>query len=96
LETYTKEDILKCIKVNKVEYVALHFTDTCGRDQHITIIADAVDDTFFNSGKAFDGSSFAGWQGIEASDMMLIPDINTYFLDPFRKRPTYDYTLHCF
>ena len=57
-----------------VKWVDLRFTDTKGKQQHITMPARDVDDEFFEEGKMFDGSSIAGWKGIEASDMILMPE----------------------
>ena len=77
------KDVLKQIADNKVEYVDLRFTDTKGKEQHVTVPAFAFDDSKFTSGHAFDGSSIAGWKGIEASDMLLMPDPETAIMDPF-------------
>ena len=66
------------IKDHDVKWVDLRFTDTKGKQQHVTMPArDALDDEFFEAGKMFDGSSIAGWKGIEASDMILMPDDST-------------------
>ncbi len=83
-----KSDILKAIKEHKIEFVDLRFTDTRGKEQHLTLTVDSVDDELFEEGKAFDGSSITGWAGIEASDMMLRPDPSIFRIDHFRKRPT--------
>ena len=71
-----------------VKWVDLRFTDTKGKQQHITMPARDVDEDFFEEGKMFDGSSMAGWKGIEASDMILLPDDSTAVLDPFTEEPT--------
>ena len=71
-----------------VKWVDLRFTDTKGKQQHLTMPARDVDEDFFEDGKMFDGSSMAGWKGIEASDMILIPDDSTAVLDPFTEEPT--------
>ncbi|MDF5920561.1 type I glutamate--ammonia ligase [Pseudomonas aeruginosa] len=77
------------IKDHDVKWVDLRFTDTKGKQQHVTMPArDALDDEFFEAGKMFDGSSIAGWKGIEASDMILMPDDSTAVLDPFTEEPT--------
>uniref|UniRef100_UPI0038B4192D glutamate--ammonia ligase n=1 Tax=Facilibium subflavum TaxID=2219058 RepID=UPI0038B4192D len=73
---------------HNVEFVDLRFTDTKGKEQHVTIPVKAVDDDFFTDGKMFDGSSIEGWKGINESDMILMPDIHTMFLDPFFEAPT--------
>lgn len=81
--------ILHFIKEHNIEYVDLRFTDTKGKEQHVTIPAKLVDAKFFEQGKMFDGSSIAGWRPINKSDMMLKPDENALFcLDPFTEVPT--------
>ena len=74
---------LNLIKENEVRWVDLRFTDTHGKEQHVTIPISEVDEDFFESGKMFDGSSIAGWKGINESDMILMPDDNASVLDPF-------------
>ncbi|HGG59576.1 MAG TPA: glutamate--ammonia ligase [Gammaproteobacteria bacterium] len=76
-------DVLKTIKDNEVKYVDLRFTDTKGKEQHVTIPASVVNESFFDDGKMFDGSSIAGWKGINESDMILMPDASTAVMDPF-------------
>lgn len=73
---------LKMIKDNDVKWVDLRFTDTKGKEQHVTFPAKVVDAKFFE-GVMFDGSSVAGWKGINASDMILLPDDETVVMDPF-------------
>ncbi|MFY9178833.1 MAG: glutamine synthetase beta-grasp domain-containing protein, partial [Venatoribacter sp.] len=79
---------LNLIKEHKAKWVDLRFTDLKGKEHHITIPARVVDEDFFEDGQMFDGSSFAGWKGIEASDMILMPDDSTSFFDPFMQDPT--------
>ena len=67
-------DVVKMIKDNEVKFVDLRFTDTRGKEQHVSIPARLVDAAWFENGHAFDGSSIAGWKGIQASDMMLLAD----------------------
>lgn len=74
---------LDLIKKHNARYVDLRFTDTRGKEQHITIPSNAAKDSLFKQGKMFDGSSIAGWKGIQESDMILMPDAETAFLDPF-------------
>ena len=81
-------DVLQMIKDNDVKYVDYRFTDMLGKEMHLTVPAHRVDDDVFELGQAFDGSSFAGWRGIEASDMMLLPDPATARMDPFREANT--------
>jgi glutamine synthetase len=76
-------DVLKMIKDNDVKFVDLRFTDTRGKEQHVSIPAHVVDEDWFESGHAFDGSSIAGWKGIQASDMQLMADPETANMDPF-------------
>ncbi len=76
-------DILKMVKDEGVKFVDLRFTDTKGKEQHVTLPISAVDEDLFEDGKMFDGSSIAGWKGINESDMILMPDKDTAMLDPF-------------
>ena len=82
------ENTLKLIKDNDVRWVDLRFTDTRGKEQHVTIPASEVDGDFFENGQMFDGSSIAGWKGINESDMILMPDDSTPVLDPFTEDAT--------
>ena len=77
------EKTLSMIKENDVKWVDLRFTDTKGKEQHVTIPAGEVDEGFFEGGKMFDGSSISGWKGINESDMILMPDDSTAIMDPF-------------
>lgn len=79
----SKEKVLQLIKDNEVKFIDLRFTDTKGKEQHVTIPAAMASDEFFEYGKMFDGSSIAGWKGIDDSDMVLMPDIETAVIDPF-------------
>ena len=76
-------DVLKQIKSEDVKYVDLLFTDTRGKEQHVTVPTKVVDEDFFKEGKMFDGSSVAGWKGINESDMILMPEADSAVLDPF-------------
>ncbi|MDO5403960.1 glutamate--ammonia ligase [Proteus faecis] len=82
------EHVLSMIEEHKVKYIDLRFTDTRGKEQHLTIPAHQVNDDFFEEGKMFDGSSIGGWKGINESDMVLMPDATTAMLDPFFQDPT--------
>ena len=73
----SKEAFLKLMKDEGAEYVDIRFTDPRGKLQHVTVMADLVDEDFLDEGFMFDGSSIAGWKGIEASDMKLMPDTDT-------------------
>jgi len=77
------EKTLKMIKDNDVKWVDLRFTDPRGKEQHTTFPAAVIDADFFENGAMFDGSSVAGWKGINESDMILRPDDSTAVLDPF-------------
>ena len=70
----TVADVMKMVEENEVQFVDLRFTDTRGKEQHVTVPVSHFDEDKFSSGHAFDGSSVAGWKGIEASDMQLMPD----------------------
>ncbi|MGA0734167.1 MAG: glutamine synthetase beta-grasp domain-containing protein, partial [Steroidobacteraceae bacterium] len=65
----TASDVIQMIKDKEVKWADLRFTDTRGKEQHVTIPAKAVDEGLFRDGKMFDGSSIAGWKGINESDM---------------------------
>lgn len=76
------------IKEHEARWIDLRFTDTKGKEQHVTFPASVVTDSFFEEGKMFDGSSIAGWKGINESDMILMPDDSTAVLDPFYDEAT--------
>ena len=82
---------LTLIKDNDVKWVDLRFTDTRGKQQHVTFPAAVVDESFME-GVMFDGSSVAGWKGINESDMILAPDDSTAVLDPFTDEPQVNIT----
>jgi glutamine synthetase len=74
---------LKLINECEAKFVDLRFTDTIGKEQHVTVPAGVVDDELFEEGKMFDGSSISGWKGINESDMILMPDADSAIIDPF-------------
>ena len=84
----TPSEVLKLIKDKDVRYADLRFTDTRGKEQHVTVPAKLVDEDLFRDGKMFDGSSIAGWKGINESDMILMPDAATAVIDPFIEEAT--------
>ena len=86
-------DVLKLMKEKGVKFVDLRLTDTRGKEQHVTVPGHQVDETFFEDGKMFDGSSIAGWKGINESDMILMPDCATAVIDPFSEESTLN--IHC-
>ncbi|MCX8115366.1 MAG: glutamine synthetase beta-grasp domain-containing protein [Burkholderiaceae bacterium] len=84
----TPKDVMKMLADNEVKFVDLRFTDTRGKEQHVSVPAKTFNEDKFEHGHAFDGSSIAGWKGIEASDMLLMPDAGTARMDPFREENT--------
>ena len=89
----SKNAVLKIIADEDVAYVDIRFTDLRGRLQHVTVMADQVDEDFLDEGFMFDGSSIAGWKSIEASDMKLILDTESAYIDPFYAEKTL--CVHC-
>ena len=87
------QDVLKLMKDEEVEYVDVRFTDPKGKIQHVTLMADLVDEDWFEEGFMFDGSSIAGWKSIDQSDMKLIPDPTSVYIDPFYAEKTL--CIHC-
>ncbi|SFI47519.1 type I glutamate--ammonia ligase [Jannaschia pohangensis] len=85
--------LTKLIKDEEVEYVDIRFTDPRGKLQHVTVVADLVDEDFIEEGFMFDGSSIAGWKSIEASDMKLMLDVDSAYIDPFYAEKTV--CVHC-
>ncbi|MBP2280868.1 glutamine synthetase [Psychrobacter sp. PL19] len=75
--------LLDLIKSSNAKWVDFRFTDTRGKEHHMSFPSHTVDEESIEDGKMFDGSSIAGWKGIEASDMILRPDPDTAFIDPF-------------
>ena len=86
-------DVLKMIKDKEVKFVDLRFTDTRGKEQHVQVPAKQFTQDKFDNGHAFDGSSIAGWKGIEASDMLLMPDPDSARIDPFTDETTLQHHL---
>ncbi|MDX9739813.1 MAG: glutamate--ammonia ligase [Gammaproteobacteria bacterium] len=82
------QKVMKMLKDNEVKFVDLRFTDFRGKEQHLSLPISQVDASMFKDGKMFDGSSIAGWKGIQESDMVLMPDPDTAVLDPFTDEPT--------
>jgi glutamine synthetase len=81
-------DVLKLIKDEEVKFVDFRFADTRGKEQHVSVPVSTVDEDLFKDGKMFDGSSIAGWKGIQESDMVLMPDADSAVLDPFMDETT--------
>lgn len=86
----TSKDVMKMIADNEVKFVDLRFTDTKGKEHHVSVPTTAAgfSEDKFSEGHAFDGSSIGGWKGIEASDMLLMPDAASARMDPFREEST--------
>lgn len=82
------DKIRKLIADNDIEFIDLRFTDLRGKEHHVTIPQNKADDNFFKNGKPFDGSSLCGWQAINESDLVLMPDLATAVLDPFSELTT--------
>lgn len=84
----TFDEIKQLIDEHNVQYADLRFTNTKGKEQHITLPIHLITESFFSDGKLFDGSSMPGWCTINKSDMLLMPIDGPVFLDPFFKVPT--------
>ena len=84
----TPDEVLKFIKDEGIAFVDVRFCDLPGMMQHFNVPATSVDADFFVNGQMFDGSSIRGFQAIHESDMKLIPDVTTAFIDPFRVEKT--------
>ena len=82
------DKVLKLMKDENVKFVDFRFTDTRGKEQHVSVPAHTVDAEVFDEGKMFDGSSISGWKGINESDMILMPDAGSAIMDPFTDEPT--------
>ena len=84
----TPQDILRQIKDEGIELIDLKFTDVHGKWQHLTVHRDLVEEESFSEGLAFDGSSIRGWKAINESDMAMVPDPNSAWIDPFYSQKT--------
>lgn len=82
------ENVLERLKNEDIQFVDLRFTDTKGKEQHVSMPSHQINEDFFTDGKMFDGSSIAGWKEIHESDMVLMPDAESAVLDPFTEEPT--------
>ncbi|MEG3088770.1 type I glutamate--ammonia ligase [Sphingomonas sp. PB4P5] len=83
----TAKDVLKLIKDEEIEWVDLRFTDPKGKWQHLTMVAGVVGEDELDDGFMFDGSSIEGWKAINESDMILKPDLDAVWTDPFSATP---------
>ncbi|SCZ65192.1 glutamate--ammonia ligase [Thiohalomonas denitrificans] len=86
------DNVMKLIQDSGAKFFDFRFTDTHGKQQHVTVPVHKVDEDTFTDGTMFDGSSIAGWKGINESDMILMPDTETAMLDPFTDEPTVNIT----
>ena len=86
------QDVLKLIEEKGVKFVDFRFCDTKGKEQHVTVPAHTIEEDTFTDGKMFDGSSIAGWKGINESDMILMPEAGTAKIDPFSEEVTLNIT----
>jgi glutamine synthetase len=84
----TPQDVLKLIRDQNIQMIDLKFIDTPGTWQHLTVYHNQIDESSFSDGVPFDGSSIRGWKGIEESDMTMVLDPNTAWIDPFMQEPT--------
>ena len=84
----TPAEILGLIKENDVKFVDLRFTDTKGKEHHVTVPGHVLNEDLFEEGKMFDGSSISGWKGINESDMILLPDAESAVMDLFSEDTT--------
>ncbi|MBE29378.1 type I glutamate--ammonia ligase [bacterium] len=82
------KDVMKIIEEQSVKFIDFRFTDTKGKEQHVSVPAHTVDADKLNEGQMFDGSSIAGWKDINESDMILMPDCDTSIIDPFTEEVT--------
>ena len=81
------KDILKRIKDEEIDWVDLRFTDPKGKWQHLTMVASVIGEDELEDGLMFDGSSIEGWKAINESDMILMPDLDSVYIDPFSATP---------
>ena len=80
-------DVLKMVKDNEIEWIDLRFTDPKGKWQHLTMVASVIGEDELTDGLMFDGSSIEGWKAINESDMILKPDLDAVWIDPFSATP---------
>ncbi|MEP5484964.1 MAG: glutamine synthetase, partial [Parasphingorhabdus sp.] len=80
-------DVIKMIKEHEVEWVDVRFTDPRGKWQHLSMCAEVIDEDVLEEGFMFDGSSIEGWKAINESDMILRPDLDAVYMDPFSATP---------
>jgi glutamine synthetase len=86
------ENVMKMIKDNEVKFIDFRFTDTIGKEQHVSVPAHTINAEKLEEGQMFDGSSIAGWKPINESDMIMKPDTDTAVMDPFTEVATLNMT----
>ncbi len=86
------QDVMNLIKEANVKYIDFRFTDTRGKEHHVSVPISEFNEDIFEEGKMFDGSSIGGWKGINESDMILMPDPESAFIDPFFQDVTLNIT----
>ncbi|MFM7712229.1 MAG: glutamine synthetase beta-grasp domain-containing protein, partial [Microcystis sp.] len=84
----TPQEVLKMIQDNNIKIIDLKFIDMPGIWQHCSFYYDQIDESSFSDGVAFDGSSIRGWKAINESDMAMVPDPDSAWIDPFMAEPT--------
>lgn len=84
----TAQEVLKMIQDQNIQLIDLKFIDTPGIWQHLTLYQNQIDESSFTDGVPFDGSSIRGWKAINESDMSMVPDPKTAWIDPFMQEPT--------
>ncbi len=84
----TTKKIFEMIKEHDIRFVDFRFTDPRGKWQHTSYLVDSIKEETLEEGIMFDGSSIAGWKAINESDMILMPDTDSAFIDPFTVQPT--------
>ncbi len=84
----TSSEVMKLIKDKEVQFVDLRFNDLRGKMQHVTFDVDMFEESYFQEGTMFDGSSISGWKAINESDMVMRPDPNGAHIDPFFQQTT--------
>ena len=84
----TPQEVLKMIQDQNIQMIDLKFIDLPGIWQHLTLYQDQIEESSFTEGIAFDGSSIRGWKAINESDMAMVPDPTTAWIDPFMQEPT--------
>ena len=94
MDEKTPAEVLAAVEEHEVEIVDFRFCDLPGVMQHVSIPASKLTEAQFEDGHPFDGSSVRGFQEIQESDMILMPDPNTSYIDPFRQHRTL--VVHCF